>query len=303
LQTTPRGIAYSVTGSGPPLLWLGGYAIAASSLKQVVQRFAQRFTCIVFDHRGSGLSRPSCGPMTTPSMAKDALNVLHYAGYESAHVIGVSLGGMVAQELAIRHPHRVRTLVLAATTAGGLSAAAPGAATLVRELQHAYSAFPGSWSVSMRGLLYQAWAAATHDTAARAQRITMPTLIIHGEQDPLVPLANARILASAIPGSEFYLVRGAGHIFLFDTDEAVPRVLDWLNERRRSQAPLRPVRRKRLDDVFESPFRSAVAQFLPVRRSARAVFGCLSNAGRELAGLLAAHDLNAVPPSEVARES
>jgi 3-oxoadipate enol-lactonase len=96
LQKTSRGIAYTVTGSGPPLLWLGGYAIAASSLKRVVQQFAQRFTCIVFDHRGSGLSRPSWGPMTTPSMAHDAVNVLHHAGFESAHVFGVSLGGMVA---------------------------------------------------------------------------------------------------------------------------------------------------------------------------------------------------------------
>lgn len=282
LRTTPGGIAYTVTGSGPPLLWLGGYAIAASSLRRVVQQFAQHFTCIVFDHRGSGLSRPSWGPMTTPSMAQDAVNVLHHTGFESAHVLGVSLGGMVAQELAIRHPRRVRTLVLAATTAGGPSAAAPGGQTLLRELQHAYSAFPGSWSVSIRGMVYQAWAAATHDTAARAQRIAVPTLIIHGERDPLVPLANARIMASVIPGSEFHLVRGAGHIFLFDTDEAIPLVLNWLVERRRIQAPLNPVRGAPLRDVFESSYRSALAQLLPARRSVQSVFGCLSELVREL---------------------
>jgi len=91
LQTTSRGISYTVIGSGPPLLWLGGYAIAASSLKRVVRRFAHRFTCIVFDHRGSGSSRAPWGPMTTQSMAQDALNVLHHAGFESAHVFGVSL--------------------------------------------------------------------------------------------------------------------------------------------------------------------------------------------------------------------
>jgi pimeloyl-ACP methyl ester carboxylesterase len=89
LQTTSRGISYTVIGSGPPLLWLGGYAIAASSLKRVVRRFAHRFTCIVFDHRGSGSSRAPWGPMTTQSMAQDALNVLHHAGFESAHVFGV----------------------------------------------------------------------------------------------------------------------------------------------------------------------------------------------------------------------
>jgi 3-oxoadipate enol-lactonase len=281
LQTTPRGIAYSVTGSGPPLLWLGGYAIAASSLKQVVQQFAQRFTCIVFDHRGSGLSRPSWGPMTTPSMARDAINVLHHTGFESAHVIGVSLGGMVAQELAIQHETRVRTLVLAATTAGGPSAAAPAVPTLLRELQRVYSAFPGSWGVTVRGMVYQGWAAATHDTTGRAHRIAVPTLIIHGENDQLVPVTNARILASAIPGSEFHLVRGAGHLFLFDTDPAIPRVLDWLNERRRMQAPVNPVKCMGICDVLEPPYRSALAQLLPARRSVRTVFDCLSIVGRE----------------------
>jgi pimeloyl-ACP methyl ester carboxylesterase len=174
LQTTSRGIFYTVIGSGPPLLWLGGYAIAASSLQRVVERYAHRFTCIVFDHRGSGLPRSPWGPMTTQSMAQDALNVLHHTGFESAHVFGMSLGGMVAQEMAIRHPNRSRTLVLAATTAGGLSAVAPGARTLRRELLHAYDALPGSWSVSVRGMMFQAWAAATHDAAPRGNTLRRP---------------------------------------------------------------------------------------------------------------------------------
>lgn len=179
------------------------------------------------------------------------------------HVFGVSLGGMVAQELAIQHPKRVRTLVLAATTAGGPRAAAPGVPTLLRELQRAYSVFPGSWGITVRGMVYQGWAAATHDATARAHRIAAPTLIIHGEKDPLVPVANARMLVSVIPGSEFHLVRGAGHIFLFDTDEAIPRVLDWLDERRRIEARMNPVRRTRMRDVLESPYRFAAAQLLP----------------------------------------
>lgn len=282
MQTTPRGIAYSVTGSGPPLLWLGGYAIAASSLKRVVEQFAQHFTCIVFDHRGSGMSRPSWGPMTTQSMAHDAVNVLHHAGFESAHVLGVSLGGMVAQEVAIRYPKRVRTLVLAATTAGGPSAVAPDTRTLLRELQHTYRVFPGSWSVSVRGMVYQAWAAATHDAADRAQRIAVPTLIIHGDRDPLVPLANARVLAKAIRGSEFHVVHRAGHIFLFDTGEPVRAVLNWLDERRRIQAPTNPAVHTQLCDVLESTYRSAWAQLLPVRRSLQSVFASLSGSGAAL---------------------
>jgi 3-oxoadipate enol-lactonase len=277
LQTTPRGISYTVTGSGPPLLWLGGYAIAASSLQRVVGRFAHRFTCIVFDHRGSGSSRSPWGPMTTQSMAQDALNVLHHTGFESAHVFGVSLGGMVAQEMAIRHPNTVRTLVLAATTAGGLSADAPGAGTLRRELLHAYDALPGSWSVSLRGMMFQAWAAATHDAAARAKHITAPTFIIHGERDELVPPANARALARAIPGSELHLVRGAGHIFLYDTDDAISLALNWLDERRQVEAPLSATRHRWPCDAFESRYRSAVAQLLPARRSVRTAAGCLNS--------------------------
>ncbi len=89
-------------------------------------------------------------------------------------------------------------------------------------------------------------------------------------------------MASVIRGSEFHPVRGAGHIFLFDTDEAIPLVLNWLVERRQMQAPLNPVRGAPLRDVFESPYRSALAQLLPARRSVQSVFGCLSELVREL---------------------
>src|SRR6202022_363412 len=85
-----------------------------------------------------------------------------------------------------------------------------------------------SWPVSVRGMMFQAWAAATHDAAARAKHITAPTFIIYGERDELVPPANAHALARAIPGSEFHLVRGAGHIFLYDTDDAIFLTMNWL---------------------------------------------------------------------------
>ena len=85
----------------------------------VVHQFAKRFICIVVDHRGLGSSSPSWAPMTTPSMARAVVDVLHHAGGVGTHVFGLSLGDMVAHELAIQHPDKIRTLVLAATTAGG----------------------------------------------------------------------------------------------------------------------------------------------------------------------------------------
>ncbi len=120
------------------------------------RRSPSSYTCIVFDARGSGLTRPATCRLTTTSMAHDALEVLRHVGYDSAHVHGLSLGGMVAQELAIRAPHRVRTLVLGATTAGGTAATPARLSTMWSSIYGTHSPVPGSESLSWRGAFQQA---------------------------------------------------------------------------------------------------------------------------------------------------
>lgn len=263
---TPSGIAYAVQGSGPPLLWMSGYAVAAASSRNVVARFTDRYTCIIFDHRGSGRSKASWGPVTTGGMARGAASVLRHLGVDSAHVYGASLGGMVAQELAIQAPHLVRTLILGGTTAGGITAAAPSATALLSGLWQAATTIPGGSRVGVLGPLYQGWAAATHDSTHRLQRVRVPTLVLHGSNDKLVPVANAEMLARRVPGAELRVIRGAGHLFLFDSPTATSVVRCWLDDHRTVGAHGRRSTLTPAHDLACSPWRLTMAQTLPSRR-------------------------------------
>ena len=112
-------IAWERHGAGPPLLLIHGLGYARWGWEPVVEPLARSFDVILFDNRGIGESDAPAGPYTAAQMAGDALQVLDEAGVERAHVLGTSLGGMVAQELALAHPERVDKLVLACTTPGG----------------------------------------------------------------------------------------------------------------------------------------------------------------------------------------
>ena len=200
-DTTPTRVAYSVRGAGEPLLFVSGFALAQSALATVVAAFSERYRCITFDARGTGRTPSSTLPLTTASMARDALSVLDHLELDSAHVYGMSLGGMVAQELAIAAPDRVRTLVLASTSAGGWGARSADPWTMFSALSSAKGEIPGAGRASIRGVAYQAWAAGTHDAVSRLPQIQAPTMVIHGERDLLVPLENAETLARSDPRS------------------------------------------------------------------------------------------------------
>ena len=263
---TRCGIAYTVQGSGPPLLWSSGYVVPATAMDGMVRRFAGRFTCITFDHRGSGRSRSPVVPLTTARMARDALRLMRHLDVTSAHVYGVSLGGMVAQELAVRAPHRVRTLVLGSTTAGGVAVESPSPVALLREMSHAWKSGPGRSRVGVRGAVHQGWAAATHDTSSRLHRIQAPTLIIHGSRDKIVPPSDARRLADHVPGAELRVVRGAGHLFLFESRTATDLVARWLDARRNLGARGRRSLGDSVRDLTVEPWRAGIRQTLPLRR-------------------------------------
>jgi 3-oxoadipate enol-lactonase len=138
---------------------------------------------------------------------------------------------MVAQELAIRAPHRVRTLVLGATTAGGTAATPARLSTMWASLAGTHSPVPGSESVSWRGALQQAVAASTDDVVARLSRIQVPTLVMHGDQNRLLPPANGEVLTRLIPDAQLRFVPGAGHFYpVRSTEEAAHIALDWMTE-------------------------------------------------------------------------
>src|SRR3954468_3286593 len=121
---------YERRGRGEPVLLITGFAISAAVFEPVLRDYTGRFECILYDHRGTGRSPAPARPTSMSQLAADAAGLLDALGVASAHVYGVSMGGMVAQELALRFPHRVRGLVLGSTTPGGPRAARPAAREL-----------------------------------------------------------------------------------------------------------------------------------------------------------------------------
>lgn len=248
-------------GTGEPLLWITGFAISSEVFSPVIGTYAADFDCVRYDNRGAGRSPAPWRPTSIPELAGDAVRLLDALGIDAAHVYGLSMGGMIAQEMAIRFPDRVRALILGATSHGGpravlpspriasalVSRSAPSAvrAELVGralftpgfrerepELVRTYLGLLGAHRASARGLLSHLAASAYHDTRARLGDIVAPTLVLHGEHDELTPVANARLLAAGIPRATLSLVADAGHGYLVEQPEASHAAFtEWLAAR------------------------------------------------------------------------
>jgi 3-oxoadipate enol-lactonase len=231
------------TGAGPPVLLIMGLGLSGGAWWRTVPVLSRRLAVITFDNRGVGRSRSLLHAYTTESMADDAVSVLDAAGVDRAHVYGISLGGMVAQQLALRHPDRVRSLVLGATNAGGARMRWPDPEVLAF-LRKRLRMPPeeGAWSsvafnygarcrrehperiaedIAQRlahpfpeqAYRAQLWAAALHDCYSRLDRIEAPTLVVHGSDDRMVPVENGRMIADRIPGARLIEVEESGHLF------------------------------------------------------------------------------------------
>jgi 3-oxoadipate enol-lactonase len=235
-------------GAGDPLLLIMGLGATLEWWARVTPTLAARYRTILLDNRGVGRSDVPPGPYSIPQMADDAAAVMNAAGVDTAHVFGASMGGMIAQELALRHPSRVRSLILGCTACGGAQVVPAGRevgaklsarASMTRAeamwamVPHIFDAgTPRDMvaediatrlksTVTNDGYFAQlqairAWSG-THD---RLGTIAMPTLVIHGESDELVPPENGRIVARAIPGSQLVMIPHASHIFLTDQFQA-----------------------------------------------------------------------------------
>jgi pimeloyl-ACP methyl ester carboxylesterase len=243
-------IAWQEAGAGPPLLLIQGLGYGAWGWDPVVPGLAERFRVLSFDNRGIGGSEVPPGPYAAAEMAEDAVEVLDEAGVERAHVVGASLGGMIAQELAVAHPGRLAGLVLCCTTPGG-PGAVPMPEVTVRlfgeaaslEPQVALRRFvenalaPGQDAVAdelFRRRLenppdpvgWQAQAAAgTTFAGVDLARIQAPTLVVHGTADNVVDPANAALLAARIPNARLERLDGAGHMLFWERPDAFVRLV------------------------------------------------------------------------------
>jgi pimeloyl-ACP methyl ester carboxylesterase len=237
-------------GEGEPLLLIMGMSGTHLAWGDpFLDALAADFTVITYDHRGVGRSSRVDEQFTLAQLADDAAALLDGLGLESAHVVGVSMGGMVAQELALRHPGRVRTLVIGCSYAGGEGSALTKPETFQR-LAEAWSsgdperALRTGWEINVspdfaeRPGAYETWremalalrvplaiiglqlrAISEHDTSERLEGIAVPTLVVHGTEDEMLPAANSRVIASRIPGARLEELEGIGHLFWWEQPE------------------------------------------------------------------------------------
>jgi 3-oxoadipate enol-lactonase len=248
-------IAYDIRGQGPPLVLIQGLGVGRWGWEPVVARLARQFRVITIDNRGTGASDAPLGSYSTRVMAADVVAVLDDAGVASASVVGTSLGGMVAQELALTHPERVERLVLVATIPGGrLTAPMPlktaylltwaplmrseqrlrgfveynlGPETLRRrpKVARRLMALKRAHPQSEQAWRAQATAGVLFDPLGRQRRITQPTLILQGTADQVVNPGNAELLADLIPGARLGYVEGAGHLVYWDEPRRFARLV------------------------------------------------------------------------------
>lgn len=244
-----------VVGEGPPLLLIPGLGTDFHAFVWNIGQLAGHFECLVLDQRGIGLSEASPGPYSMELLADDAASVLRELAPGGGAVVGVSMGGMVAQHLAIRHPRLVSALVLGCTGPGGKLAVRSEPEVTRRLLggdakdpEAAYRVactvlYEPGWSaahpeviedaVEWRGRhpvrpgAFQAHWQATrhHDAGSGLGLIQAPTLILHGTADVVMPPGNADRLREQIIGSQLVWLEGRGHMFFQEDPERTVRLL------------------------------------------------------------------------------
>jgi pimeloyl-ACP methyl ester carboxylesterase len=258
---TANGIPlyYETHGSGEPLVLISGLGYDHWQWHRMVPGLAEHFQVIVFDNRGVGRSAKPAGPYTAQLLAADTAALLEALGHASAHVLGHSMGGFIAQALALGHPGHVRKLILASTNFGGprhipitpeamavltdtrsdplerlrrgiAVSTAPGWAEAHPELVQAWLDYRAAHPLDPAG--YQAQLAIGLGLLAEAAcfehklaDVQAPTLILAGAHDKVVPPGNADLLAARLPHSRVQILPDAGHVFTLETPEAANRAI------------------------------------------------------------------------------
>jgi len=248
---TPNAeLHYERAGSGEPLLLIQGMSGTHVAWGEpFLEPLREHFDVIAFDNRGIGLSAPIDGPFTIVEMAEDTAALMGELGLESAHVVGISMGGMIAQELALAHPERLRSLTLGCTYCGG-----PGSQLMPEEnarkllgglasgdrdkairagyevnLSPAFRADESHFAAfhematsvpaAKQTIELQVQAIFGHDTSGRLGEISAPTLIVHGTEDGVLPYPDGELIASLMPSARFETLEGVGHMFWWEQPE------------------------------------------------------------------------------------
>jgi 3-oxoadipate enol-lactonase len=250
VQVGEHELHYERGGSGEPLLMIQGMSGTHVAWGEAfLAPLRTHFDVIAFDNRGIGLSGPIEGPFTILEMAEDTAGLMDELELESAHVVGISMGGMIAQDLALAHPDRLRSLTLGCTYCGG-----PGSQLMPRanveilaagmtsgdrdkairasyevNLSPAFRAEEGRYAAfhematsvpaAKQTIELQAQAIFGHDTSGRLGEISAPTLIVHGTEDGVLPYPNGELIASLMPAARLETLADVGHMFWWEQPE------------------------------------------------------------------------------------
>lgn len=249
-------LSYDRAGDGPPLLLIMGMSGTKHHWGDaLLEQLRRDFDTIVYDHRDAGDSTRTGEQFTIVDLAEDAAGLLTALELDCAHVMGISMGGMIAQELVLAHPDRLRSLTLGCTYCGGEGSMLAGEGVM-RKLAEAMTsgdrerAIRASWEVNVsprfaanedawvrfRGtgmryglpvevIMRQMQAIAGHDTSARLSGVGAPTLVVHGTLDELLPVQNGHMIAGLIPDSRLEIYDGVGHMFFLEQPERTAELL------------------------------------------------------------------------------
>jgi pimeloyl-ACP methyl ester carboxylesterase len=254
-------LAYSVEGAGQEtvLLIMGLGGRAADWGTEFPSLLAKQYRVVRMDNRGVGASPRFRGAYELSDLALDATHVLDAVGADRAHIIGISMGGMISQLVALEHPNRVQRLVLMSTHFGGANVPNPHPDAMrlfdpeelmqrgsdpERMMRFTLSVITGPGFLERRpdlvemmignvraaptrnsAFMAQLQAILTSDRSERVKDIKAPTLVVHGSVDKLIPVESGRMLASAIPGAKLHLMENVGHCPMLEAPEELAKVI------------------------------------------------------------------------------
>ncbi len=261
---------YEIHGdaAATPLVFISGLGGHVAEIPHLIDAYAPHTRFITFDARGCGRSDRPPGDVSIAGFADDADALLEALGVDEAIVYGSSMGGMVAQELTLRHPRRVRALILGCTTASALRGEHPSPDTMQRMIRNqqltgdeaivagwrlgysdayiaahydemlARSRVASQYSAGADSYMRQIVASAKHDTLDRLHEIACPVMIIHGSDDLMIPIRNAHLLHERIPHAELHVLEGMAHGYNLEAQEqADALVLDFVRRHAAPDAP------------------------------------------------------------------
>jgi pimeloyl-ACP methyl ester carboxylesterase len=250
-QNQGAKIYWDEQGQGPPVLLIMGLGWTSVMWYRTRPVLAARYRTVAFDNRGVGRSDVPPGPYSIALMASDAAAVLDAAGIQRAHIFGVSMGGMIAQEFVLQYPERVDALILGCTAAGGPRAVQADSEVLLALFRRGltpdeyaqitnpfiyHASTPHErieedmvlrkkWYPTEVGYLGQLQAIMSWEAYTRLAKIAAPTLVMHGETDRLIPAANSALIAERIPGAKLVVIPKASHVFATDQPQAANQAI------------------------------------------------------------------------------